>query len=290
MKIRPRFFLFRSRARRSLCIAVLLLATAAALTICPISRSLELWRGIVDTISRNVPPQETKRFTTLPPGAKLPSEADCTSRVRRSPWEPRPENYEANHRVPTTQQIASLQAFASPPGILRKQITGNFTGTTDEILQWVACKWDIDEDLVRAQAETESDWFQSYLGDFTDNQDLCPPGTGYPGAWNGTGCYQSFGILQIKYLYNQSAWPMSRDDTAFSAEYAYAVIRACYEGQAIYLNDRKPLDGYPSYHSGDIWGCIGSWFSGNWYDQDAIDYINRVKATLKNKTWLLPGF
>ena len=40
------------------------------------------------------------------------------------------------------------------------RVTGNFTGTTDEILQWAACKWGIDEDLVRAQVAIESWWDQ----------------------------------------------------------------------------------------------------------------------------------
>jgi hypothetical protein len=230
----------------------------------------------------------------LPPGAKLPSEIDCASRVRRSSWEPRGDNEDANHRVLTTQQIANLEPFGSSydprAATLIKQITGNFTGTTDEILQWVACKWGIDEDIVRAEAVVESHWHQSQLGDFTNDQNLCPPGSGYPGAWDGTGCYQSFGILQIKYIYNKSAWPMSRDSTAFNAEYAYGVIYACYEGWESYLNEREPLEGYSSYHAGDIWGCIGRWFSGNWYDQNAINYINLVKANFTEKKWLLPDF
>src|SRR4051794_21179329 len=36
-------------------------------------------------------------FATLRPGAELPSGKACATRVRRSPWEPRPENYAANH-------------------------------------------------------------------------------------------------------------------------------------------------------------------------------------------------
>jgi len=240
-------------------------------------------------------PSDTKRFTTLPLGATLPSETECASRVRRSSWEPRPDNYAANHRVPTSQQIAGLQAFGPPlydpkADTLRKQITGNFTGTTDEILQWVACKWGIDEDIIRAEAVKESHWHQSQLGDSTNDQSLCPLGTGYSGAWNGTGCYQSYSILGIKYIYNKSAWPMSRDDTAFSTEYTYGIIRTCYEGWATYLYERPPLPGYPSYHAGDIWGCIGRWYSGNWYDQGALDYIQDVKTILINKEWLQPGF
>ena len=233
----------------------------------------------------------TWKFVTLPPGSPLPSESDCASRVRYSSFEPRPDNDAANHQVPTTQQTAGLAPWNASISLdpqadsLRRQITGNFTGTTDEILQWVACKWGIDEDIVRAEAVAESDWHQSMAGDYTSDQSVCPPGT-----WNGSGCYQSYGILQVKYLYNKSAWPMSRDDTAFSAEYMYGIIRTCYEGWTDYLHSDTPLPGYPKYRAGDIWGCVGRWYSGGWYDQGAIDYINKVKADYTNQMWLRPGF
>lgn len=227
----------------------------------------------------------------LPPGAVLPGEAQCAARVKRSAFEPRPQNYQANHTVPTTQQIAGLAPWDSKLGqdpradSLRKQISGNFTGTTDEILQWVACKWGVDPNLVRAEAVVESYWQQSQRGDSTSDQTLCPPGT-----WDGKSCYQSYGILQLKYFYFQSSWPMSQAATAFNAEYVYGIIRACYEGWTTYLNDRAPLPGYPRYHAGDIWGCLGRWFSGSWYDQGAVDYISQVKTALADKTWLKAGF
>ena len=230
-------------------------------------------------------------FTTLPPGAMLPTEKECISRVPRSVWEPRPDNMMANQSVPTPQQIAQLIPWGPAIGVdpkadaLRKQITGNYTGTTDEILQWVACKWGIDENIVRAEAAVESDWHQSERGDYTTAHNYCPPG-----MWDGSGCYQSYGILQIKWYYNRSAWPMSRDDTAFNAEYVYGVIRTCYEGWTTYLADFPPVAGYPPYHAGDIWGCLGVWYSGRWYDQGAIDYINKVKEALANEIWLRVGF
>ena len=168
---------------------------------------------------------------------------------------------------------------------LRKQITGNYTGTTDEILQWVACKWGVDVNIVRAEAVTESSWHQSQLGDYTNTQSLCPPGT-----WNGSSCYQSCGILQIKYTYFQSEWPMSRNDTAFNAEFVYGWLRNCYEGWADYLYQLTPAPGYPRYHAGDIWGCLGFWFSGAWYTQDAINYINITRGHYTQQPWLQPGF
>ena len=39
-----------------------------------------------------------------------------------------------------------------------------------------------------------------------------------------------------------------------------------------------------------MWGCIGAWFSGNWYDSGAISYIADVKNNLNTKAWLQPGF
>jgi len=230
----------------------------------------------------------------LPPGAVLPSEGECASRLRQSSGEQRPDNTMANHQIPTATQIAHLQPWTSSSlsikldpkaDSFRQQITGNFTGTTDEILRWVACKWGIDEDIVRAEAVVESHWHQKQMGDYTTDQRLCPPGT-----WDGMGCYQSYGILQIKYFYNKSAWPMSRDATAFNAEYTYGIIRYCYEGWATYLSERGHLPGYPAYQAGDIWGCIGRWYSGNWYDQSALDYSINVKNILINKPWLQTGF
>jgi autotransporter family porin len=83
---------------------------------------------------------------------------------------------------------------------------------------------------------------------------------------------------------------MSGDDTAFNVDYVYSYIRACYEGWISYLFEKIPVSGYPPYQAGDIWGCIGSHFSGGWYDQDAIYYINKVKTSLANEVWLHSGF
>ena len=228
---------------------------------------------------------------TLPPGSSLPSEATCAARVHRSSFEPRPDNHTANNTVPTASQISGIGTWGPAIGLdpradsLRTQITGNFTGTTDEILQWIACKWGFDPNIVRAEAVVESYWHQSQRGDWTTDQSYCPPGT-----FDGSGCYQSYGVLQIKWYYFQGAWPMSRDDTAFSAEYMYGMIRACYEGWTTYLEQGTPLPGYPHYAAGDLWGCIGRWYSGWWYTQGAVDYIAKVKAALAQEVWLSPNF
>ena len=233
--------------------------------------------AVVPTVT---PIVATNHFVTLPPGSLLPDEATCAARVRRSAWEPRTSNYTANHTVPTAQQIAGLNPQQNP---YTSVITGNFTGTTDEILQWVACKWGVDENIVKAEAIVESYWVQSTNGAPTTNQALCPPNT-----WDGKQCHQYYGLLQLTYTYWNSAWPMMRDDTAFSAEYIYGIVRNCYEGRASFVATTLP--GYPAYHAGDIWGCIGSWYSGQWYSQNSLDYITSVKQNFANKIWLKPGF
>src|SRR5215468_6456702 len=94
-------------------------------------------------------------FTTLPPGSALPSDAECAARVRRSSWEPRPENEVANH-TNVYEQGGRLKGSDLRRSGYEQRVTGNFTGTTDEIIQWGACKWGIDENIIRAQAVRES--------------------------------------------------------------------------------------------------------------------------------------
>lgn len=225
-----------------------------------------------------------------PVGSALPSEAQCAARVPAATWEPRPDNYTANHTVPTAAQIAGLAhwgyndsiGMSTQADVLRRQITGNYTGTTDQILQWAACKWGVDPNIVRAEAVVESWWRMGTLGDWTSDTSACPP----DGAFANGGCYQTYGILQVKWQYSKTAWPMSRYDTAFGAEYMYGIMRACYEGWIPWLGDTTPVAGYARYHAGDLWGCIGYWFSGSWYSQGALDYIAKVKDAMANKTWL----
>src|SRR5262249_39018999 len=71
-------------------------------------------------------------FPLLPPGASLPSEATCASRVHRSSFEPRPDNHTANHEAPTVAQLAALTPWDESIGVapsadtLRNHTTGRF--------------------------------------------------------------------------------------------------------------------------------------------------------------------
>jgi autotransporter family porin len=185
-------------------------------------------------------PSGESYFSTLPPGSNLPSGVDCAGLVK-----PRPENKSFNQDYNTTtggQGIASdfFPIGASDPRAnteIGVRVDGEFTGTTDEILQWAACKWGVDEDMVRAQAAIESWWHQDAKGDWGGDPDKCPPGhglgvDGVPGQ-----CPESWGILQNRYPYEQSAWPGMADSTAFNADLTYAIWRVCYEGYEWWLND-----------------------------------------------------
>ena len=44
------------------------------------------------------------------------------------------------------------------------------------------------------------------------------------------------------------------------------------------------------YAPGDLWGCVGAWFSGRWYTQDAKGYIAAVQDNLKRKVWQTGDF
>jgi hypothetical protein len=230
---------------------------------------------------------EAAQFVTVPPHSPLPGGAECAARVRRSSWEGRPENIAANHRIPNAAQLAKLHATARNGGVPPRffnRVDGDFTGTTDEIIQWGACKWGFDEDLVRAIAMDESHWRQADAGDWTTDTNLCPPG-----SVSGGGCYQSYGLLQIKYRSFPGTWPMSRDATAFNVDYKLAYQRACMEGGNEWLRQDIPLPGFPAYPKGSqeqmLWGCVGDWFSGEWYDANALTYIKRVRAELANRGW-----
>ncbi len=198
------------------------------------------------TTTSSPPPPSSGRFATLPVGAALPSGAECASRVRDA-GEIRPENAAANG-VRGSRANANTRKDWS--GFNR--VDGDFVGTTDEIIQWAACKWGIDEDIARAQVIKESFWYQSANGD----------------------AGESWGLGQVRDTAHTSAFEFSvnaRTSSAYNLDYTYASWRACYEGVYTWLNT---VERNGTYAAGDVWGCVGLWFSGRWYvGNDA--YLNQ---------------
>lgn len=216
------------------------------------------------TSTTSVPPV-SDRFVTLGVGAVLPSGAECAARVRDA-GEIRPENAVENNRRGSRANANTRTGWSQ-----FSRVDGDFAGSTDEIIQWAACKWGIDEDIARAQVIKESYWYQSANGDSG----------------------QSWGLGQVRDTAHQSAfqYPVNaRTSSAYNLDYTYASWRACYEGVYTWLNN---VERNGTYAAGDQWGCLGVWFSGRWYvNNDA--YLNKsgdsVRWHYANKTWLTTNF
>jgi autotransporter family porin len=218
-------------------------------------------------------------FSTLPPGATLPSDATCAAEVRTAA-ETRSKNTTANH-------TRGVQKNLTTPYPLFSRVDGNFTGTTDEIIQWAACKWGIDEDIVRAQAAAESWWDQTAVGDFQSDPTACVPGHGIGVDGHAGQCPASGGLLSLTYRYWPDGFPQAMASTAYNLDYVYAWWRACFEGQISWLNT---VDRGSQYAAGDAWGCVGEWFSGRWHTAAAESYITTVKNYEAQKVWTTPSF
>jgi hypothetical protein len=107
------------------------------------------------------------------------------------------------------------------------RVDGNFTGATDEIIQWGACKCGFDEDITRARAVEESYWRQSTRGDKSNNTRTCNLiGKTAP-------CWRSYGLLQVMGTQHKGTYPLAEQSAAFNVDYALAWLRACYEGAFI---------------------------------------------------------
>jgi len=218
------------------------------------------------------------------------SDAECAAAVTPT-GEKRPSNTTANNTVPSDP--AAIQwnpAYETWPAFVsdRKYVTGDFKGTTDEIIQWAACKWGIDVNVARADAWLESGWYMS-------TRSGCP------------GPEASFGLFQIvaedcSGNMVHGGWPYVQDDTALNADYWGAWIRGCFDGAFLtpgHMWQTSPAQGYGGHsmaqvvaeHGEDyaLWGCIGAWFSNAWYSSAAQGYIATVQKDEAAKLWLQPG-
>ena len=219
---------------------------------------------------------------TAPPGAALPDDATCAARVVPAP-EIRPQNVAFNRTRGRQKGLA---------GPYFSRVTGDFVGTTDEILQWAACKWGIDADVVRAQAAKESYWTMDHVGDFGPDAAVCLPGHAIGADGEKGQCPESIGILQMRYQYTGppaglDTWPEAAASTAYQVDFTYAQWRSCYEGALSWLNT---TDRVGTYAAGDLWGCVGTWFAGRWHTDPAEQYIAAVKGYVQDRIWTSRSF
>jgi len=218
------------------------------------------------------------------PGSLPQSDAAAADCVRPA-TETRSRNYGANHYTPTDSELASFRANYSRNNPLLPHVTGRFTGTTDEIIQWTAHKWGIPEDVVRAEFVQESWWNQSGLGDRRDGVDASL----YPSQAriDSDSVYQSMGISQLKWRpdgsQNPGIEPLRWKSTAFAADYYAAGIRFYYDGLCNFCGS--------GYSGGQAWQSIGAYYSpGPWWNADAQYYVSTVQRRLSDRTWEQPGF
>jgi hypothetical protein len=272
------------------------------------------------------PPARSGYFFLRKVGAwrTLPGGTRCRSRVHHSTWEPRPDNAGPNGTKPNTTKVhASLAARPlSTDGSYRRKwdtwllprVAGNYTGTTDEIFQWAACKWGLSDNLLRAIAVRESTWYQYEIypsgrcvidwgcGDMVDKATsatraycagISRAGHDYQADFGSGICPETFSIAGVmswqdpdwgRLKGNQNGtFPFNRNSTAFALDYLGANLRGCYEGWVSWLYDEP---GPAAYRPGDLWGCVGFWYSGEWRTQASLGYQGRVRKELRNRTWL----
>jgi hypothetical protein len=275
------------------------------------------------------PPPPGGYFKLVQPGSadSLPSGATCKGRIHASTWEPRPDNTKRNHVTPDPAAVHA--AFAARPRAaagtydarwdswLLARVDGQFTGTTDEIFQWAACKWALPDDLLRAIAVRESTWYQ-YLT-YPSGRPVSNYGSGdlFSAASSASKVYCDF-VARFGYDYQQDlgsgicpktfsivgvmswqdpgwgAWPdnqngtfpFNRNSTAFAVDYLGSQLRGCYEGWEFWLKG----SGARNYAAGDLWGCVGVWYAGAWHSDAADGYAGRVQTELTTRRWLDPSW
>jgi len=156
-----------------------------------------------------------------------------------------------NQTKPNASQLAyyASDGYRSsemdPPYRWMKRVDGQYTGTTEMIIRWAACKWGMDEDMIRAQATSEHDtWVQwNAGGDERKSINQCQAGNNpdhnSTNLWSymvPSACYQSWSIWQTKVVYSSpnvgawTTWPAINESTAFAADYRYAFQRSCMNG------------------------------------------------------------
>ena len=225
------------------------------------------WIALLSTVSALILVGPAQATLVTRPHARAPlSDARAARLVHTSAWEPRSDNGATRYRTPTHAQLRVFWAQSQMP--YAHWVTGNFTGTTDEIIQWAAIKWGFSSDLLRAVAATESWWKMSAIGDNGD----------------------SFGLFQVRRPYHCQLHVCDwfRNDAAFNADYYGAILRSYYDGVESWLNT---VSGNGArYRSHDLWGSVGAWYSGRWRDPGARQYIAKVRANLGERVWRTPEF
>ena len=135
----------------------------------------------------------------------------------------------------------------------------------------------------------ESDWYQRNHGDYVHDRAKCLPG------YRHLPCPVTFGIVGTKSTSWPGIFPWNRDSTAAAVDVLGGWLRGCYEGWVWWLREHGNRS-RGVYRAGDMWGCVGAWYSGNWHDGSASyrhssqGYIRLAQYWEQRQPWLQPGF
>jgi hypothetical protein len=238
------------------------------------------------------PAAVTGAITSWRAAGSAPRTDAAAAALVRSARETRPANAAANAYRPSAAEIDRFRngqtdkygRTALKYNRLTGYVTGAFSGTTDEILQWVAQKWGIPEDLVRAVAANESSWNMSQLGDRKTVTDAAS----YPAASRvgSTGdVYQSLGITQVRWTpqgLHTGTEPLRWKSTAFNADYWGSVVRYYFDGLCDWCGT--------GYAAGQGWSSIGAWYNPSPWSTGSQAYQDHVSQRLAARVWSLAGF
>ncbi len=230
-----------------------------------------------------------------------PPLADATAASRVIPArETRFTNQDENSYRPSAAELDAYRhgerdnygRTAAEYNPLANYVTGDFSGTTDEIIQWAAHKWGIPEDTIRAQAVAESYWNMSALGDRTTVSNPL----NYPSLSRIAGTsdvYQSLGIMQVKWSGPDGAGTGTGTEslrwksTAFNIDHYASTVRYYYDGRCYWCNGSAQAP----YAAGQEWLSVGGWFNPYpWGNDGQKGYIAKVQGNLNNRTWEQTGF
>jgi hypothetical protein len=239
-----------------------------------------------------VTPERTPQTAWAPPGTVPLSDAQAAALVTHTP-ENRPANVRVNDYVPTNAQLRAFHAAHDDTGTLadtdvptRKYVTGRpglNNPSTDDLIQWVAHKWGIPEDWIRAQMIVESGWNQMSLGDRAPVSPAWyrqyPVRARVPGS---NDVFQSMGVSQVKWKPDGSndagTEPLRWESTAFALDFYAAEVRYFYDGDCSWCG--------PGYSAGQAWNSIGAWARPTpWNNPEQENYIRRVQNALRRRAW-----
>ena len=217
--------------------------------------------------------------------------------------EVRPANAVPNRTIPTASGLiafrtASMGTLTMIRDTTKRQsylaqVDGNLCPgvaqpTTGQLLLAGWKRWLSDmlsqADYIRAQAVVESNWYQWKADGTPSHGDI------------GNG--DSWGIMQAKPRDNQASYPLTANSTGFNIDYYLMMLAAIFNGDVAYLGETSTpkVNGLAvpylpaTRNVARMRLAIGAWYSGQWGDSGALQYLAQIDAALAKQPWAAAGF